>query len=375
MYIQQFQLENLKKLVTSGKVVIVFGPRRVGKTTLLKHFLETQENFLFVSGEDVFIREYLASGSIEKLKEFVGSKALLVIDEAQYIPDIGLNLKLITDHLPHVKVIATGSSTFDLVKQVGEPLTGRKAVLQMYTLSQMEIGRNEDLAQTRAHLERRLIFGSYPEVVLTKSDEDAREYLHELVSSYLLKDILAFEGIQKAKKLIDLLILLAFQIGKEVSHSELATGLGMSRATIERYLDLLEKVFILINVRGFSRNLRKEVSKTSRYYFSDNGIRNALVNNFNLLSRRDDQGALWENYLVTERLKKQEYQKLRSRNFFWRTYDQKELDWVEEREGQIFGFEFKWGSAKPSAPKLWTETYPEASYECIHPNNYLDWIS
>ena len=374
MYIPQFQLTQLRSHVTAGKVVIVYGPRRVGKTTLIKKYLEEQSNYLFVSGEDIFVRDFLSSCSIDKLKEFIGDKTLLVVDEAQYIPSIGLNLKLIVDHIPQVRVIATGSSTFDLVKEVGEPLTGRKTVIKMYPLSQIELNQIENQAETKAHLESRLIFGSYPDVITHQSIKAKQEYLQELVSSYLLKDILAFEGIQKSKKIIDLLLLLAFLIGKYVSLCELASQLSMSKQTVERYLDLLEQVFVLVNIRGFSRNLRKEVTKTSRYYFCDNGIRSALINNFNLLSRRDDVGGLWENYIVMERIKKQTYKQIWSNNYFWRTYDQKELDWVEEREGKLFGYEFKW-SQTCQAPKLWLETYSEASFECINQSDYLSFIS
>lgn len=374
MYIPQLELIHLRSLVKPKKAVIIYGPRRVGKTTLLKKYLEEEENYLFVTGEDFFIQESLSSQSIELLKNFIGTKKLLVIDEAQYIPSIGLNLKLIVDHFEDVRVIATGSSTFDLAKQVGEPLTGRKSLIKMYPLSQMELNLIENSAQTKANLEKRLIYGSYPEVVTLAGDENRKEYLHELVSSYLFKDLLIFEGINKSQKIIDLLILLAFQIGKDVSHHELATQLGMSKNTVEKYLDILEQVFVLVNIRGFSRNLRKEVTKSSRYYFYDNGIRNTLINNFNSLSTRNDTGDLWENYLVMERLKKQQYKKIWSHNYFWRTYDQKEVDWVEEREGSLFGFEFKWGSSSP-APKLWFDTYPNSSFECINKNNYLPFIT
>ena len=374
MYIPQIPLTSLRSLVTPGKVVVIFGPRRVGKTTLLKKYLEDETNYLFVTGEDIFVRDFLSSGSVDRLKDFIGEKKLLVIDEAQYISTIGLNLKLIVDHLPGVKVIATGSSTFDLASQMGEPLTGRKYSLKMYPISQMELSQIENPAQTKARLETRLIYGSYPEVVLLEGDQTKQEYLHELVSSYLLRDILAFEGMQKSKKIIDLLRLLAFQIGKEVSHSELGTQLSMSKDTVDKYLDLLEQVFVIVNIRGFSRNLRKEVTKMSRYYFCDNGIRNALINNFNGLSMRSDEGNLWENYVVMERIKKQQYRRLWSHNFFWRTYDQKELDWVEDREGKLYGYEFKAGQAV-NAPKLWYETYPEASFECITPTNYLSFVT
>jgi predicted AAA+ superfamily ATPase len=375
MYIHQIHLDNLQNLVTNGRVVIIFGPRRVGKTTLLKKYLEGQKDYLFVTGEDIFVREALSSGSIEKLKEYIGNKSLLVIDEAQYIPSIGLNLKLIVDHIPNVQVIATGSSTFDLAKQVGEPLTGRSRILRMFPLSQLELQKEEDRALTAAHLESRLIYGSYPDVITSGEIRENQDYLHELVSSYLFKDIIAFEGIQKSKKMVDLLTLLAFQVGKEVSHTELAGKLSISKSTIERYLDLLEQVFIIVNIRGFSRNLREEVTRTSRYYFYDNGVRNALINNFNPIVRRDDIGDLWENYLVMERLKKQHYQRLWSHNYFWRTYSQKELDWVEEREGKLFGYEFKWGQKIAKAPKLWLQTYPEATFECINPDNYLTFIT
>jgi len=374
-YIPQLQLEYLRKLVSPNKVVIVYGPRRVGKTTLIKKYLESYPDCIFVTGEDIFVKEILSSCSIEKLKGFIGKKTLLVIDEAQDIPSIGLNLKLIVDHIPDVKVIATGSSTFDLTKHVGEPLTGRQHIVRMFPISQMELNQIENQSQINANLERRLIYGSYPEIITMESDFLRQEYLHDLSSSILLKDILSLEGIRKSKKLIDLLILIGFQIGQEVSHNELATQLSLSKGAVEKYLDLLEQVFVLINIRGFSRNLRKEVTKTSRYYFVDVGIRNALINNFNYLNRRNDIGKLWENYLVVERLKKQQYQHLWSRNFFWRTYDQKELDWIEEREGSLFGYEFKWGQNILKPPRLWVETYPESSYQCINQDNYLPFIT
>ena len=375
MYIPQLELQHLHAIVTPGIAVIVFGPRRVGKTTLLKKYLETANNHLFVSGEDIFVRGILSSGSIDQLKNFIGEKSLLVIDEAQFIPSIGLNLKLLVDHIPGLKIIATGSSSFELANQIGEPLTGRKMVIKMFPISQMELNKIENRAETEAQLETRLIYGSYPEVVLMAGNRLRQEYLHELVSSYLLKDILAFEGIKKSNKLIDLLILLAHQIGSEVSHNELATQLSISKNSVEKYLDLLEKTFVLVNLRGFSRNLRKEVTKSSKYYFYDVGIRNALINNYNPLHLRQDVGMLWENYLIMERIKKQQYKQLWSNNYFWRTYDQKEIDWVEEREGALFGYEFKWGQASLKPPKLWLETYANATFEYIYQANYLKFIS
>jgi predicted AAA+ superfamily ATPase len=376
MYIHQKQLDKLQSIDETNKVVVIYGPRRVGKTTLLKQYLKiTKERYLLVNGEDINAQYYLSSQSIQKLKDFLGDNKLLIIDEAQKIDNIGLNLKLIVDDIEKVRVIASGSSTFDLAKNIGEPLTGRKITLKLFPLSQMELNRIENLAEIRANLEKRLIFGSYPEIIIAKSDRQRQEYLHEIVSSYLYKDILEINGIKKSKKLIQLIQLLAFQIGKEVSLSELGRQLDMSKNTVERYLDLLEQVFVIINIGGFSRNLRKEITKMSRYYFYDNGIRNALINNFNLLHLRNDRGELWENYIIIERIKKQHYQGIWSNNYFWRTYNQKEIDWVEEREGRLFGYEIKWSSDRYKEPKEWKETYNNALCQVIYLDNYLNFIT
>jgi predicted AAA+ superfamily ATPase len=375
MYVPQQQLANLKEAVRPGRVVVIYGPRRVGKTTLVKKLLETvDEPVLFVNGDDMVVREYLESQSIEKLKDFVGSHSLLIVDEAQYVRQIGLNLKLLVDHIPELRIIATGSSSFDLAKDIGEPLTGRKRVLKLLPLSQMEISRIEKPHQTTANLDSRLIYGAYPEVVLLRGNSEREEYLRELLSSYLFKDILQLEGIRHADKLQRLVQLMAFQIGKEVSLAELGRQLGMSKNTVERYLDLLEKVFVVYRRSGFSRNLRKEIVKNHRYYFYDNGIRNALVNNFNPLNLRNDTGELWENYVITERMKMQEYQRQSVNAYFWRTYDQKEIDLVEEYQGALTGFEIKWKRSRPRPPKVWQEAYPNADFKCIHRENYLDFI-
>ncbi len=375
MYILQKQLENLRKAIEPNKVVVIYGPRRVGKTTLLKKFLETVgEPALFVSGEDITVRSQLESQSIEKLKNFVGASRLLVVDEAQKIAEVGLNLKLIVDHIEDVKVIATGSSSFDLARQVGEPLTGRKTTLKLFPLAQMELSASENRAQTEANLENRLIYGSYPQIITSGDDRKKSDLLGEIISSYLYKDILELDGVRHSGKLSSLLQLLAFQIGNEVSLTELGAQLAINRKTVERYLDLLEKAFVIFSVRGFSRNLRKEITKSQRYYFYDNGIRNGLINNFNPLTIRNDAGFLWENYCVIERLKKQAYLPIYANNFFWRTYDQKEIDWIEERGGKLFGYEFKWGGRKAEPPKDWLKTYREASWELINRSNYLDFI-
>ena len=317
MYIPQRQLENLHDIISPQKAVIVYGPRRCGKTTLLNKMLEdVKEKYIFASGEDITIQEYLSSQSIEKLKRFVGKCKLLVVDEAQKIKNIGLNIKLILDHIEGVKVVASGSSSFDLARHVGEPLTGRKFTLKMFPIAQLELENIQTPPETDARLEQRLIYGSYPEIILNNDDTQRSLYLREIVGSYLYKDILELDGIRHSEKLVRLLQLLAFQVGKEVSYNELGGQLGMSKNTIERYLGLLEKAFVVFKLNGFSRNLRKEISKNARYYFYDVGIRNALINNFNPISMRDDVGLLWENYVIVEKLKKQEYLQKQANNYF-----------------------------------------------------------
>lgn len=377
MYIPQKHLENINKYLELNKVLIIYGARRCGKTTLLKNFLKNQkEKYLLLNGEDIFVQKNLSSQSIEKLRNYIGENKLLIIDEAQKINQIGLNLKLIVDNIPKIKIIATGSSSFDLANQIGEPLTGRKYTFKLFPLSQLEISKTENQSETQANLESRLIYGSYPEIIINKDNQKNTEYLREIVNSYLYKDILELEGIRHSDKIIRLLQLLAFQIGKEVSMSELGTQLSLSKNTTEKYLGLLEKTFIIYHLTGFSKNLRKEISKNRRYYFYDNGIRNSLINNLNPPEIRDDIGMLWENYIITERLKKQEYLRIHGNNYFWRTYDQKEIDFVEEREGKIFGYEIKW-SKKPvtKTAQIWLKTYKNSEYKIIDKNDYLDFIT
>lgn len=375
MYITQKQLENLRTATQPGKVIVLYGARRTGKTTLLHEFLKGEEDpYLLVSGEDIAVQGYLSSQSVEKLTAFIGKNRLLVVDEAQKVPQIGLNLKLIVDHIPGVRIIATGSSSFDLARSIGEPLTGRKITLKLFPLAQMEISQTEQRHQTDANLESRLIYGSYPEVVLTPDNRAREQYLKEIVASYLYKDVLELDGIRHSGKISRLLQLIAFQIGKEVSYTELASSLGMSKNTAERYLDLLEKAFVIQKLSGFSRNLRSEITKNCRYYFLDNGIRNALINNFNPLQLRNDVGELWENYLVLERLKRQEYLGQSANNYFWRTYRQQELDFVEEREGRLFGYEMKWGKTRVKPPTEWLSAYPEAAFSLVTQDNYLEFV-
>lgn len=375
MYIPQKQLKNLKNVLAPGKVVVIYGPRRCGKTTLINKFLKgVTSRYLSVNGEDIITQNYLSSQSIEKLLSFVGNSTLFVVDEAQKVKNIGINLKLIVDHIKNIKIIATGSSSFDLARNVGEPLTGRKYTLKLFPIAQLELGNIENRGQTEANLESRLIYGSYPEIILMKDNSMKERYLKEIISSYLYKDILELEGVKHSNKLTRLLQLIAFQIGKEVSYNELGTQLGMSKNTVERYLDLLEKTFVIFKLTGFSRNLRKEISKNSRYFFIDNGIRNALLNNFNPVDLRNDTGMLWENYLIVERLKKQEYQSIMTNNYFWRTYDRKEIDLIEETGGRIYGYEMKWAQKKINPPKEWLAAYRNATYRVLTKENYLDFI-
>jgi len=379
MYIPQKQLDNLKGLVQPGKVVVLYGARRVGKTTLLKKFMQgfsagEYEKILLVNGDDIIQKQFLETQSIHKLRNFVGDHKILIIDEAKYIRKIGMNLKLIIDHVPGIKVIATGSSSFDLARDVGESLTGRKYVMKLFPLSQMEISGVENISETKAKLESRLLYGSYPEIVTMRGNRRKGEYLREIISSYLFKDILALEGIRHSDKLVRLLQLIAFQIGREVSLNELGSQLGMSKNTVDKYLDLLEKVFVIYKRGGFSGNLRKEISKNYRYYFVDNGIRNAVIGNFNPLKVRDDLGQLWENYIITERHKRNEYFRHITDSYFWRTYNKKEIDLVEERKGNLYGYEIKWKRKRIQPPKEWKTFYPGAGFKLIHSENYLKFI-
>ena len=390
-YIPQAQLGRLRRLIAPAKVVVLYGPRRAGKTTLIRRFVREEDpEALVVSGEDISAREFLASQSVTALRAMVGKRRTLVIDEAQHVPQIGLNLKLLVDHVEGLRIVATGSSSFELAQQTGEPLTGRKVTLLLLPLAQLELSRIEAAHETKAELDARLIYGSYPEVVLASAAEDREVYLKELAGAYLFKDILALEGIRHPDKLLRLLQLLAFQIGRDISVSELGNQLSMGKNTVQRYLDLLEKAFVLFGRMGFSRNQRKEgafsrgargarpsreIVKSRRYYFYDNGIRNAVISNFNPLALRDDVGALWENYIQVERLKHNLYTGRFAESYFWRTYDQQEVDLVEEHAGRLHGFEIKWSTKSHArAPKAWTRSYPGSSFGVVSPANYLDFI-
>lgn len=366
----------LEKL-SPNKVLVLLGARRVGKTVFINQLIKNHlhEDLLLLNGEDMATAEVLSNRRVENYKALLGDKKLLIIDEAQGISEIGRILKLMVDNLPGLKIIVTGSSMFDLSNKLGEPLTGRQYTFKLYPLSQMEYTPNESIIETSARLEERMIFGNYPELLLFNDREEKKRYLNELISAYLLKDILSFEGIRNSSKMINILRMIAFQLGKEVSLEEVGRHTGLSRNTVERYLDLLSKVFIVFKLPGFSKNLRSEITKTSRWYFFDNGIRNALIANFNPLSLRNDTGELWENYVIAERIKFQQYTDYYSANYFWRTYQQQEIDWIEEMDGRLHAYEIKYNTHKKAkVPTAWAQAYPEASFDVINPENYLDWI-
>lgn len=369
--------EVFEKKLRPNKVLMLIGPRRVGKTAFIRDFISQwkSEETLTLNGDDVSDAALVQERSVSNYTRLLAGKKLLVIDEAQHIPDIGMTLKLIVDTIEGIHVIATGSSAFDLHQQVGEPLVGRKNTLYLFPLAQMEFKEREEYKTTLEKREERLIFGGYPELNQYPDWKDKEDYLYQIMNDYLLKDILMVDGIRNSEKLYSLLRLIAFQVGKEVSLEELGRQLSMSKNTVERYLDMLSKVFVVYRIGGFSKNLRKEIVKNSRWYFYDNGVRNALIQNFNRLNLRMDVGELWENYLAAERLKFQSYTQMRCNNYFWRTYDQQELDWVEEEGDQLRSYEFKYSLNKtPKAPTAWSKAYPQAHFEVIHSGNYLDWI-
>lgn len=373
--IKRLLQEKLPPKIQAGKVLVILGPRRVGKTFLLKELLKNAgEPYLFWSGEDAELVKRLETRSVAHYRNLVGANRLLVIDEAQKIREIGPILKLMIDHIEGLKIIATGSSAFDLNLRLGEPLTGRKWTFHLFPVSEQEWALEEDFLTQEINLRERLVLGNYPELMHLPNRTDKEQYLTSLVQDYLLKDILELEGLRNTRKLTDLLRLLAFQVGSEVSLTELGRQLAMDKKTVDNYIGLLEQIFVIFNVRGYSRNLRKEIVKNSKWYFYDNGIRNALISSLNPLELRNDQGALWENYLIAERLKWQHYNGVSANNFFWRTYDQQEIDWVEERGGGLHGFEMKWGKTAAKVPVAWKNAYPDASFEVIHPQNFRNFV-
>lgn len=377
MLIRRLIHKDLLSSLTSSKVVVLYGPRRVGKTTLLRQLeAETHLTHKSLTGDNASDRKNLSIDDFSHLSELIGNSQLLIIDEAQKISKIGSVLKIITDQLPSVSTIVSGSASLDLAQKAEVELVGRNINFTLYPLSFSELSQHFGKIETKDNLEKWLIWGSYPETVVQTNTEGKRSYLQTLVGSYLYRDILELTGVRKPKLIEDLLRLLAFQIGQEVSITKLGQNLSVSKETVAHYLDLLEKSFVIFNVRGFSRNLRKEIYKNSRYYFWDNGIRNALINNFNPLTLRNDVGQLWENFLAIERKKKNDYSRSFINYHFWRTYDKKEIDWIEEVGGQICGYEFKYstGQIKQTVKSEFELAYPNAQLSTITKNNFETFI-
>lgn len=369
-------LQNLNEAVKPGRVWLLLGARRVGKTVLVKEFVRrSHSSWLEAHGEDAAIADLLESRSAERIRQVFSGYEGFFLDEAQSVASVGQALKLIVDTLPQLKVIATGSSTFRLDQLMGQPLTGRRTVAHLHPVTASELAQWKGPLAPNGLVEDLLLYGSYPEVLTISAPAERRKYLRQLVEDYLFQDILAFEQLKNARKLRDLTTLIAHQIGSEVSLNELANALQINKATVERYLDLLEKNFVIFRVGGFSKNLRKEVTKSMRYYFVDCGIRNAVIDQFQPLRLRPDLGALWENFVVNERKRKVDYAAMERRAYFWRTYDQQEIDRIEvDANGQLEGFECKWQEKAYKPPAAWSKAYPDSPVHLVHSKNFMRYL-
>ncbi|MDE5947295.1 MAG: ATP-binding protein [Prevotella sp.] len=370
--------KEIERRIRAQKVMLLFGARRVGKTVLLRQIAENYGGgrTLMLNGESMDTVRLLEDRSSANYRRLFGGLSLLAIDEAQHIPDVGMKLKLIVDELPELAVIATGSSSFDLQNRAGEPLVGRSTQFMLTPLSVEEMAAAETRFETMLNTDHRVVYGHYPELTAMASEVDKREYLTDVVDAYLLRDILAIDGVKHTQKLHDLLRLVAWQVGSEVSMDELARQLTLSRNTVDRYLDLLQKVFVLYRVGGYSRNLRKEIAKSSKWYFQDTGVRNAVLRDFRPLSERPEaeRGALWENYVISERMKRNLNHRLGLNFYFWRTYDKAEIDLIEEDGMRIDAYEIKAGVKRPSVPKSFAVAYPDAGFHVINRDTYMDYL-
>ena len=361
--------DNIRPLLGGNKAIILIGARQVGKSTLLNQLLGDNKNTLWMNGDDTDIQDLFKNMSSTRLRALIGNSKYVVIDEAQRIPDIGIRLKLITDQIPSVQVIATGSSSFELTSKVNEPLTGRKREFKMFPLTFGEMTKNTSLLDELRMIPHRLVYGYYPEVVCNQGDEKA--ILKELSDSYLYKDILALDNINKPDKLTRLLKALALQIGSQVSYNEIGNLIGLDSKTVEKYVDMLEKAFIIFRLGSFSRNLRNELKASRKIYFWDLGIRNAVIGNLAQIENRNDVGELWENFAISERLKLNIYRNSVAQSWFWSTQQQKEIDYIEEEDADIKAFEFKWNERKANVkcPESFSTAYPNVKYVVITPKN------
>lgn len=367
----------ISELTQGGKGVVIYGPRQVGKTTLVNDILEEIKlKTLILNGDqrgDWW--EALVSRELTKIRLLVSGYEAIFIDEAQRIPEIALSIKIILDNFKELKVIVTGSSSLDLASKVSEPLTGRVYSYRLFPIAQLELKKMKTPYELETELEERLIFGSYPEIFSISGREARVQYLRNVTDGYLYKDLLEFGDIRNSTKIRDLLKLLAFQVGSQVSLAELAASLELSRVSVDRYIDLLEKSFVIFRFSGFSRNLRKEVTKMDKIYFYDTGIRNAIIGNFNLLKDRDDAGKLWENFLLVERMKSQNYTGAVFSHYFWRLRSGAELDLVEEMDGKLTGFELKYSRKSVKPPASWLAAYPGSGFKTINQDNWQEFVS
>ncbi len=363
-----------EQLLNSGKVLIVYGPRQAGKSTLSKMVIEdTGLKTLSINADQLKYVDVLSSRDLNRLSALVDGYELLFIDEGQRVPEIGINLKILHDELPNLKILVTGSSSFLLSERIAEPLTGRKIVHTLLPVSTSELASHYNHFELADRLSERLIYGQYPEVIKTPGNEAREDYLREISESYIYKDILELEIIKYPMKIRDILRLLAFQAGAQVSLNELGRQLGLNRETIERYIHLLEQSFIIFRLEAFSKNPRKEISKSQKFLFYDNGIRNVFADNFNALNHRNDVGMLWENFVISERRKKMLSERRPVGGHFWRTYNGVELDYIERKSEELWAYEIKFSNTKPKAPKSWVDNYGN-NYQCITRENYLDFV-
>lgn len=370
--LQQRIEENLFK----GKAIIVIGARQVGKSTLFRQIVDGRaEKVLSLNCDEPEVKEMLSGINTPELKMLIGNHRIVVIDEAQRVKEIGMTLKRITDNFPEVQLMVTGSSSLELQDRINEPLTGRKYEYHLYPISTRELLNDGGLLAVRQSLEARLIYGSYPDVV--NHTEEAKELIMNIANSYLYKDLLALEDIRRPALLEKLLIALALQVGSEVSYNELAQTVGSDSKTVEKYIDLLEKCYIVFRLNAFNRNLRNELKKSKKVYFYDNGIRNAVIQNFAPLALRNDTGALWENFFISERIKANEYAGRYARSYFWRTTDQQEIDYIEEADGEFTAFEMKWNPRRQtvSLPAIFQKTYQVKQTAIVTPENYIEWLN
>ncbi|WP_192348986.1 ATP-binding protein [Algoriphagus sp. Y33] len=374
MQIKRYLENTIKSRLFKGKAILLFGPRQAGKSTLIETVLgEIGQPWIYFTGDESDTRELLSNTTSTKLKALIGENKIIFIDEAQRIPEIGLTLKIITDQLKGIQVLASGSSAFELANRVNEPLTGRKYEFMLFPLSFSEMCKHHGLLEERRLLDQRLLFGYYPEIVVKPREEI--ELLKLLAESYLYRDLLILEQVKKPALLEKLVKALALQVGSEVSYQELGQLVGADNSTIEKYIQLLEKAYVVFVIPAFSRNVRNEIKKGKKVYFYDVGIRNAVINNFGQLNNRMDVGSLWENFFISERKKYHEYQKTGTKLYFWRTTQQQEIDLIEETSDSLHAFELKWSEKhKVRFPQTFTANYPDAITSIVHPNNMEEYL-